>query len=259
MKWIFKLIGNVWKRFSRRGNEAADAVYSGSSKGISDAFDDAQDALIRDYKQMEEAVAQVMGASEQYRVHLDGLNSKEDDLIQTRDGALQLAMKEPENKAKHQAAYERLQGEISSIEIEQAQYESLLASQEEQLAALEMQLRGMQREIAQLPAEKAKEIAAYVSNQKLIEAFDRINGLKTSYDRGPLDAIRKRNAELSNQAKVKQRVARVDARAEDDEYRQAAQTAKTNTDFEEQLAALRAEKDSASDEAVEKQAERPEA
>ena len=257
-KGILKLLGNIWRRMSRRTNEAADGVYTGSSQGIADAFDDAQDSLIKDYKQLESAVGQVMGASEEYREHLTGLNEKEDELIRKRDGAIELAANDSANKAEHQAAFERFQNEINEIELEQQQYEGMLSGNESQLKALETQLRTMQRELDQLPAEKAKEIAAYVSNQKLIEAFDRINGLKTSYDSGPLDAIRKRNKMLSNQAKVAQRINRVDAKAEDQKYESAGQTAKTNSDFEAMLAARKAEKAESTGQEVDTQAERPE-
>lgn len=241
-KAIWRLFSNIFRRQSRRVNEAADAVYTGSASGISDAFDDAQDSLIKDYKQLEGAVAQVLSGVEQQRQQLEDLNTREEDLIKKRDGALQLAMDEPENRASHQAAFERFHTQITEIEREQANLQAFIDTQEGQLSELEEQLKEMQRELDRLPAEKAKEIAAYVSAQKLIDAYDRINGLKTSYDRGPLDAVRKQNRDLTARATVKRRMAGVDAKAEDARYASAGVETTASNAFEAMLAQRKADK-----------------
>jgi hypothetical protein len=42
-KAFWRLISSLWRRGSRRANDAADAVYTSSAQGISDAFDEAQE------------------------------------------------------------------------------------------------------------------------------------------------------------------------------------------------------------------------
>jgi chromosome segregation ATPase len=232
-------------------------VYTSSAQGIADAFDEAQDALIADYKQLEAAVGQVMVSVEEFRQQLNNANEREEKLIKQRDGALEMAMSDSANQAKHKAAFDRFHAEIMSIEADQKNLEAQIKEQESQLSMLETQLKDIQRELQKMPAEKAQQIAQYVSNKKLMEAYDRINGLKTSYDRGPIEAIRKKNRELSAQAKVRQRVAGIDAKAEDQQYENAGQVAATNSDFEAMLAARKAEKAAASGQEVKKESDRP--
>jgi hypothetical protein len=256
-KAFWRIFSSLWRRGSRRANEAADAVYTSSAQGISDAFDEAQDALVKDYKQLEAAVSQVMISVEEFRQQLENANQREEKLIKQRDGALEMAERDPANQAKHKAAFDRFHNDIMGIEAEQKTLEVQIKEQEGQLALLETQLKGLQRELQKMPSEKAQQIAQFVSNKKLMEAYDRINGLKTSYDRGPIDAIRQKNRELSAQAKVRQRITGIDAQAEDTEYENVGQVAATNSDFEAMLAARKAEKAAASGQEVKKESERP--
>ena len=79
-------------------------------------------------------------------------------------------------------------------------------------------LTKLQAEIRDLPAEKAREIAKFVSGSRIIELNHRIKGIQTSFERGPLDAVREANRKLTAQARVSQKLAGTDVEAQDQEY-----------------------------------------
>ncbi len=247
------LFAAIWRFFtfykwrqSLKIARAADQQFTGSVSGISDAYDLQQDRMVTQFKGLREAIAQVEGVMEEKRDRLEKLNAREKELLGMREGALAMIEKEKsENKdyAAHQVAFERFDKEILETEEKQATLEGQISEAEKSMEQYMLQLREMQAEVEKMPQEKAEAIAEFVSNSKIIELNDRLLGLQTSLERGPLDAVRKANKELSAQAKISQKLAGADSRVADKQYQRAGQSSVTGGRLEELLASRKAERE----------------
>lgn len=223
----------------------ADEQFTSSAEGIADAYDIQIDKMVSDYKTMRNAISQVEVVIEQKRQRLENLNREESDLIAKRDGALTLAEQAEEGSddyETHAAAFERFQTRIDEIEVDQGQTETEIEELSESMKRHLRRLTEMQAEIQRLPQEKAEQMAQFVSNQQIVALNDQLQGLQTSMDRGPLDAVRKANQELSAKAKISEKLAGTDVREQDAQYAAAGTGESAKSKMQEMLAARRAER-----------------
>ena len=105
------------------------------------------------------------------------------------------------------------------------------------------QLTKLQAEIKQLPQQKAGAIADFVSSNKIVELNARLNGLKTSIERGPIDAVLEQNKKLTAKARISQKLAGADVERQDDEYRMAGRSSTSRERMQQMLAARKAERE----------------
>ena len=110
------------------------------------------------------------------------------------------------------------------------------------MRGFERQLTAMQAEIQNTPGQKAQALADFVSNQKIIDLNKRLQGMQESIDRGPLEAVMQANRELAAKARVSERLAGTDVRAQDAAYAEAGETASIDAEFSAMLAARQAER-----------------
>lgn len=248
------LFGAIWRFFSFRWlrtalgiQRAADAQFTGTARGISDAYDIERDKRVTTYKELEAAVGEVAGVIEEDKLRLEALNAEEKDQIDKREGALTRVQQAQEQKdgeaeARHTEAFNRFQTRIAEIEAEQAAIEGRMKDNENALAGHMRTLTKLQAEIRDLPAEKAREMAAFVSNKKIIELNDRLKGIQTSFQRGPLDAVREANRRLTAQAKVSQKLAGADVEQQDADYASAGKQTAASDVMKRMLAERAAKK-----------------
>jgi hypothetical protein len=226
---------------------AANRQFTGSVQGISDAFDLTHEKYVANYNGLLTAVAEVESIAEQKRQRLQDLNTEEADLIKKRDGAINLAEKaktanDQASYDKHAKAFEAFQLRIEQIETEQATLDTELKELGGSMEKHMMRLTEMQREIQNLPKQKADEIAKFVSSKKIIELNNRMQGLQTSLERGPIDEVLKANRELSAKARISDKLAGTDVRLQDQQYAQEGKTAAAREKLDDLLAARAAEK-----------------
>ena len=86
-------------------------------------------------------------------------------------------------------------------------------------------------------------IADFISNKQLAEANERLAGIKSRVDSGPLDAVRTANRELAAKARVSARVAGIDADERRKQYVKAGQSATSENNFRKLAAARKAQRD----------------
>lgn len=222
---------------------AADAQFTGSTQGISDAFDLHHDKIVRQYNELENSVAQIDVVLEENRVSLNELNKEEEQLIKQSEGALALGESEPEKIDFHRAAYNRYQTRIGEIEAEQARLAAEITEDTKTVDELLLQLSSLDAEVQRLPRDKAKEISKFIASQAKIAVRDRLRNLQTSIDRGPLDAVLKANRELTAKANIASKVMGTDARLQDKRYEQAGRQSVSNSAFDQVLAARKTERE----------------
>jgi chromosome segregation ATPase len=227
---------------------AADRMFTGSTEGIADAFDLHRDQLIHRYEDLFNAFGQLETVLEEKRLESEALAKELKDLGTKRDGALTMFERaqqaaDAEEMQKHKTAFERFQGRIKQIELRQEELTEDVKVQEGRMQGFERQLTTLQAEIQNLPAQKAQAMADFVSNQKIIDLNRRLQGLQASIDRGPLDAVMQANRELAAKARVSERLAGTDVRAQDAEYAAAGRSSSVDDDFSAMLAARKAERE----------------
>lgn len=222
---------------------AADAQFTGSTQGISDAFDLHHDKIVTQYNALENSVAQIEVVLDGNRTSLDELNKEEESLIEKSEGALALGESEPDKLNFHRAAYNKYQTRIGEIEAEQARLAAEIAEDTKTVDELLLQLSDLDAEVQRLPASKAKEISRFIASTQKIAVRDRLRNLQTSIDRGPLDAVLKANRELTAKATIASKIMGTDARLQDKKYEQAGRQSVSNSAFDQMLAARKAERE----------------
>jgi chromosome segregation ATPase len=246
-KSLWRLI-TFWK--SRRAMglvRSADEQFTGSVEGISDAFDLQQNKLVTQYRELRDAIASVETIIEQRRSRLDALNKEEEELIQKREGALAKAeeaeaMGDTTALERHTAAFERFENRIQEIEAQQAALEGEIKGSSQTMEKYMLQLTSMQSEIEKLPQQKAQAMADFISSRKIIELNERLSGIQTSIDRGPIEAVLKANKDLSARARITEKLAGTDSRIQDMEYAQAGRGSSARDKMKQMLAARKAER-----------------
>jgi chromosome segregation ATPase len=227
---------------------AADRQFTGSVEGIRDAFDIHAERLKSQYRELRDAVAQMDSVLEETRMSLEDLNKKEQELLNKREGALtryeaaQAAGNEQE-MATHKAAFDRFDGDIQRIEGQQKEKETLIAAHQGRMGDFDRQLTRLQAEVQKLPADKSAAIADFVSAKKIVELNDRLTGMQSSIDRGPIEAVLANNRELTAKARVSTRLAGTDVNKQDEEYASAGQKTQSSDRMAAMIAARKAEKD----------------
>jgi len=228
--------------------DKADQQFTGSVDGISAAFDIHQDKLVSQYRKMRDAIAQVESVLEEKRSRLEALNLEEEDLISKREGALTLA-EEAQAKGdmteydKHAQAFERFQVRIDEIEERQERLNTEINDTSSTMDRYMLQLQEMQSEIEKLPTQKAEAISDFVSAKQIVELNDRLQGLETSIDRGPISAVLKSNRELTAKARISEKLAGADIRVQDKAYEKAGRQSTARNKLDQMLAARKAERE----------------
>lgn len=234
-----------WRK-ARNILDKADEQFTGSVDGIKAAFDMQQDQMVSQYRSLRDAIAQVESVLQEKRNRLEDLNQEEDQLIAKREGALTLAEQaqtggDTAEYEKHASAFERFQVRIEEIEEMQRRLEEEVAEASNTMDRYMIQLTEMQSEIEKMPQKKAEAIADFVSAKQIIELNDRLKGLETSIDRGPISAVLKTNRDLTAKARITEKLAGADVKQQDREYAQAGRVSTARSKMEQMLAARKAE------------------
>lgn len=227
--------------------QAADAQFTGSVDGIDAAFEMHRDTLVERFNGLRDAIAQVEAVLEEKRSRLEKLNEEEEDLLKKREGALNLAEQAQEAGdqdayAQHAQAFERFQTRIDEIEALQERLEAEVAETSGTMDRYMLQLQEMQSEIERLPTQKAEAIADFVSAKQIVELNDRLQGLETSIDRGPISAVLEANRKLTAKARISEKLAGADVKVQDKQYARAGRESTAKSKLDDMLAARKAER-----------------
>jgi chromosome segregation ATPase len=236
-----------WKK-ARGIIKAADEQFTGSVDGISAAFEIQKDKMVSQFQGLRDAIAEVEAIMEDKRARLEALNIEEEELLEKREGAL--ARAEEARAAndtaafeKHSAAFERFQVRIDEIDQTQERLNKDIQDTSQTMDRYMLQLQEFQVEIEKLPVQKAEVIADFVSAKQIIELNDRLQGLETSLDKGPISAVMDANKKLTAKARISEKLSKVDVRLQDKEYAKAGRVSTAKSKMEEMLAARRLERE----------------
>ncbi len=253
---IFRYL-RMWNWKKARGIiKAADAQFTGSVDGISAAFEIQEDKMKSQYHGLRDAISEVEAVLEDKRSRLEALNEEEEDLFKKREGALAMAEQanaENDTKAyeQHAKAFERFEVRVGEIEVTQARLNQEVLETSGTMEKYMFQLQEFQAEIERMPQEKAEAMAEFVSAKKIVELNDRLQGLESSLDRGPISAVLENNKKLTAKARISDKLSKADVKLQDKQYASAGRQSTAKSKMDEMLAARKLEKNKAAGKPVE--------
>lgn len=236
-----------WKK-ARGIIKAADEQFTGSVDGISAAFDIQKDTMVTQFQGLRDAIAEVEAILEDKRARLEALNIEEEELLEKREGALARAEEaqaanDTSAFEQHSGAFERFQVRIEEIDQIQERLNQDITDTSQTMNRYMLQLQELQAEIEKMPTQKAEAIADFVSARQIIELNDRLQGLETSLDKGPISAVLEANKKLTAKARISEKLSKVDVRMQDKEYARAGRVSTAKSKMEQMLAARRLERE----------------
>lgn len=208
---FFGVLGRLFsgwgKRQERSIGEAANAHFSGSVEGIDQAFDLHREGLMTRFGDLRGVVASLEALLEENRLRLEEMNSAEETLLRQRDGAVRLAESaradgDEEAYGNHAAAFERFEARVEDLERSQAQVAEEIARTSGSLEGAMERLQALRTEIDELSRRRSQALTDFVSSQQLLELDDRLHGLESSLDQGPLSAVLEANRALTARARL---------------------------------------------------------
>ena len=195
--------------FLRRSEDvrrSADGQFTGSVEGIRAAYAIDRDRLAKDFRGLQEAVAQVLQVSEDKKIRLERLDAEEKDLQAQLNGAIRAAEQAQAtgNTAgyeKAQAAYTRYKSRLTEIDASQEQLSAEVAALEKSIQTHMGRLTEFQARLEALPQEEAETVADFVSAKQIIELNNRLMNASDSLKEGPTATVREQVRQMSSQAR----------------------------------------------------------
>lgn len=212
--------------FLRRSEDvrrSADGQFTGSVEGIRAAYAIDRDRLAKDFRGLQEAVAQVLQVSEDKKIRLERLDAEEKDLQAQLNGAIRAAEQaqatgDTAGYEKAQAAYTRYKTRLTDIDASQEQLTAEVAALEKSIQTHMGRLTEFQARLEALPQEEAETVADFVSAKQIIELNNRLMNASDSLKEGPTATVREQVRQMSSQARITEKLAGTDVKLQDQEY-----------------------------------------
>jgi chromosome segregation ATPase len=212
--------------FLRRSEDvrrSADGQFTGSVEGIRAAYAIDRDRLAKDFRGLQEAVAQVLTVVEDKKIRLERLGSEERDLQSQLNGAIRAAEQAQASGdaaayEKAQAAYTRYKARLTEIDTQQESLTADVAGLEKSIQTHMGRLTEFQARLEALPQEEAETVADFVSARQIIELNNRLMNASDSLKEGPTATVREQVRQMSSQARITEKLAGTDVKLQDQEY-----------------------------------------
>jgi chromosome segregation ATPase len=212
--------------FLRRSEDvrrAADEQFTGSVEGIRAAYSVDRDRLAKDFRGLQEAVAQVLTVVEDKRIRLTRLDEEEKQLQTQLNGAIRGAEQAQESRQAAEfdaakAAYSRYKTRLTEIDESQGRLDTEITQLESSIGTHMGRLTELQHRLERLPAEEAETIAEFVSARQIIELNNRLMNAADSLKEGPTATVREQVRGMAAQARITEKLAGTDVKLQDRQY-----------------------------------------
>lgn len=240
---IFRAVGRVFRVGAGRVENASDASLTSSPDAIKATFRLTKDKWIKEYKDLEAGVAQIILIREQRVTELEKLKDKMEKLEERMEGALALAEKEPSKQAMHGEAYARFQKEYAESSARADELGKEVEALNARADDYKTQLTRFERDIRGLDEQQAQAIADIVSSQSVIRLNDKLKGFSQDRFSKDLQAIEEARTKLKAQAKLSTELAGTASAKQDTDYELAGKNSVGETDFMAKLAERKQKKE----------------
>lgn len=227
---FFTTLGGL---LGNRVDETTDAM-STTPEGVRAAFRQTRDNWVRQFKDVREAVAQLMSVMEAKQAEIRKIQAEQEELETKKRGAVEKfrATREEKYQVLFQDFHNKVQGNDERLKVLSTE----VADLERQVENYKLRLTEMQQKIANLDRQEAEAIADIVSSRQIIELNDRMANLGTSLHDENLAAIEKSRQRLKSQAKLSDELAGTDQKALEAEVLAAGRSTVGLDEFSRMLA-----------------------
>lgn len=257
---------------------AADRQFTQSAQGIEDAGTVRLMALQNRAKEFFSALSGLENAIELKKTELKNLRDSKATLLKKRNGAavvIETQTKVLEKLKKDNASEEAIaevqakidqakaDGRSFSEQIkkitgsgtpedpgEEKKLSDLIAVEQKKLIPLETQLKALNKEIKELPVKTKEKAARFLSNQQMIEAYNRMNNLNSPLEADPMEAVDKMLEQQDAQVRTAGRITANTTDTSGQEYLDAGSQEAGADDFDNFLKARDADKKAKSGESA---------
>lgn len=220
---IQRFINFFLLRRSEEVRNAADRQFTGSVDGIRAAYAIDRDQLAKDFRGLQEAVAQVLTVAEDKKIRLARLADEEKDLQHQLNGAIRAAEQaqasgDTADYDKAKSAYTRYKARLAEIDTTEERLSAEVSQIEASMTTHMARLTELQARLERLPQEEAETVAEFVSARQIIELNNRLMNAQDSLKEGPARTVREQVRNLSSQARITEKLAGTDVRLQDQQY-----------------------------------------
>jgi chromosome segregation ATPase len=245
---IQRFINFFFLRRSEDVRNAADRQFTGSVDGIRAAYAIDRDQLAKDFRGLQEAVAQVLTVAEDKKLRLARLGEEEKELQSQLNGAIRAAEQaqgsgDTAEFDKAKAAYSRYRARLSEIDSTEARLAAEVTQIEGSMTTHMTRLTELQARLERLPQEEAETVAEFVSARQIIELNNRLMNAQDSLKEGPARTVREQVRNMSSLARITEKLAGTDVRLQDQQYASLGRELEGEDSLEAVLRARRAQRE----------------
>lgn len=233
---IFRAVGRVFRVGAGRVDNASDSSLAQSPDAIKATFRLTKEKWIKEYKELESGVAQIILIREQRATELEKIKEKMEKLEERMEGALALAEREPGKQQSHGEAYARFQKEHTEATTRAEELEKEVATLTARADEYKTQLTRFERDIRGLDEKQAQAVADIISSQSIIRLNDQLKGFATDRFSKDLTAIEDHRQRARAQAKLSTEMSGAASAKQDSDYESAGKNSVGESDFAKKLA-----------------------
>lgn len=196
---IIRFITTLGGLLGNRVDETTDAM-STTPEGVRAAYRQTRDNWVKQYKDVREAVSQLMSVMDQKHAEIKKLQAEQEELETKKRGSVEKFRETRDEK--YQTLFQDFHAKVTANDERLKELAAEVTDLERQVGNYKIRLTEMQQKIDNLSRQEAEAIADIVSSKQIIELNDRMANLGTSLHDENLSAIEKSRQRLKSQAKL---------------------------------------------------------
>ncbi len=235
------ILGSMWRFVSTLGglagssiDEKTDAMLT-TPAGIKGTFRQSREEWTKQYKEVRDAVSQLVVVIEQKTSEIDTLTEEREDVSTKMNGAIERY--KDTNEEKYKEAFADAHAREGEIDARLESLQTEKKNVEQQVEGYKARLVEMQDRIKNLDKEEAEALADIISSQQVVQLNDRLSNLSTTLQDKNLQAIERKRAQLKAQARLSSELSGNDDVLMQQELMAAGKTSKSEDVFSDMLAA----------------------
>ncbi len=230
---FFRFVTTLGGLLSSKVDEGTDALVT-TPAGIKAAFKTTREQWTKQYKEVRDAVAQLLYVMEQKRSEIRTLEKEQDELEAKKRGAV--AKFKETRETKYQTAFENAHTRLTEVDSRLERLLTDVTGLENQVGRYKSKLTEMQKQIQDLDKQEAEAIADIVTNKQIVELNDRMANISTSLHDENINAIERTRQRLKATANLTDELAGTDAREIEREVLEAGMSDTAMDEFSRLLA-----------------------
>lgn len=233
IKSVVRFVTTLGGLLSSKIDRGTDALTT-TPDGIKAAYSTTRGEWKKQYRELRDAVSQLITIMEQKRNEIQSLQQEQTKLEQMKRGAVEKFRQTRDEQ--YQTAFSECHEKLKKIDARLGQLQVEVEEMEKQHERHKMRLIEMKEQIDDLDKQEAEAIADIVTSKQIIELNDRMANLGTSLHDENLQAIQKMRSRMKATAKLSDELAGTDKALIEKEIREAGMTSEAMDEFASLLA-----------------------